>query len=135
MRTCLQMPLSMSQMRSVVSLDPEMAVFSSDIFKHLTVDVCPRRVWTAALIEISQYSNQGTPAPQECERDRDLPSGHIPDPYVAIAAATHKQVSPRHHGPDAHDVALQRLLVLALRVENVDLRVVKRDNNVLVGEV
>jgi WD40 repeat protein len=34
-----------SHIRRVVSLDPEMAVFRSDIFKQRTVDVWPRRRW------------------------------------------------------------------------------------------
>lgn len=31
-------------MRRVVSREPEIAVVESDIFKHLTVDVCPLKV-------------------------------------------------------------------------------------------
>lgn len=136
MRTCLQTPLSMSQMRSVVSLDPEMAVFSSDIFKQRTVDVWPRRVWTAALVMISESLRQATALLDIAMGiDGYSPSGHIPDPYVAVTTTTHKKIAPRYHCPDTHNVTLQSLLVLALSVKHMDLRIVKRNDDILVGKV
>jgi hypothetical protein len=39
----------MSQIRNVVSLEPEIAVLESDIFKQRTVDVWPRRVCKLSL--------------------------------------------------------------------------------------
>jgi hypothetical protein len=59
MRTCLQIPFLRSQIRSVVSREPEIAVFASDIFKHRTVDVCPRSVNWGCLMIVSRVPNMG----------------------------------------------------------------------------
>src|SRR6202012_3934002 len=67
--------------------------------------------------------------------DIDIPSGHVPHTHVAVAAAADQNVVPRHHGPDAHDVALQSLLVTSLGVEDVDFGVVEGNDNVFVGQM
>ena len=66
---------------------------------------------------------------------RRCASRHVPHADVAVAAAGDEHVVPGHHGPHAHHVALQRLLVVALGVEHVDLRIVQRHHDVLLRQV
>lgn len=69
------------------------------------------------------------------ERKVDSPGGKIPYADIAVAATADQSVLPGHHGPDTHDMALQRLLILALRVKHMNTSVVEGDDDVLVGEV
>jgi hypothetical protein len=64
-----------------------------------------------------------------------LPSGEVPDPDVAVAAAADENVLPGDHGPDAHDVALKSTQAVALSIEDMDLGIVESDNDVLGSEV
>lgn len=115
-------------MRSVVSLDPDIAVFASDIFRHRTVEVWPRRVnWGNLAISVS-YDDRVV-----CRKI--VPSRKIPHAHVAIASTADQKITPRHHGPYAHDVSLERLLVIAYCVENMYLRIVERNHNVLVRQM
>ena len=60
-----------------------------------------------------------------------VPGQQIPDADVTIASAADENVAAGHHGPDAHGVADQRALMVAVGVEDVDLGVVERDDDVL----
>ena len=122
----------MSQTLKVVSRDPDMAVFGSDILRHLTVDVWPRRVCRHTLSIVSRMIPQTT---GEWEEGFGIPSEKIPYPDVPVTSTTDQDVFPRNHGPYAHNVALQCLLSIALGIENVDLGVIKRHDDVLWRQV
>ena len=49
MRTFVHVPVVRSHTRSVVSLEPDIAVLASDILRQRTVDVWPRKVCTLVL--------------------------------------------------------------------------------------
>ena len=66
---------------------------------------------------------------------KSVPSRQIPYANVAIAATADQEITPWYHGPDAHDVALEGFLMVANRVEDVNLRIVKRHHDILVGEM
>src|SRR6266566_1786568 len=107
----------MSHTLRVVSRDPEMAVLASDIFRHLTVEVWPRSVCKHALDKVSLSLRDGAVL--------GLPSSQIPHSDIAITPSANQDIIPRHHGPHAHDVSLQRLLSIAFGVEDMNLGVVE----------
>ena len=55
---------------------------------------------------------------------RYLPCCHIPHPNIAVAAATDKNISPWYHSPNAHDVTLQRPLVVPFDIKNVNFCII-----------
>ncbi len=102
--TFRQSPLRISQTLRVVSLEPEIAVFESDILRHRTVDVWPRRVWTHWL-----RVWEAVVSPTIRQRSRYFghsPCCQIPYANIPIAAAADENIIPRNHGPDAHNMAL-----------------------------
>lgn len=60
----------------------------------------------------------------------DKPSHHVPHAHVSVTSTTDESVAPWDHGPDAHDMAMQGPLMVAIRIENMDLGVIKRHDNV-----
>jgi len=64
-----------------------------------------------------------------------LPSGHIPNPHISVAAAADKYVVPRDHGPDPHYMTLQRPLVISLGVEDMYFGVVQGNHNIFLRQM
>jgi hypothetical protein len=60
-----------------------------------------------------------------------LPGGHIPHSNITVTATTYKGITPWYHSPNTHNMALERLLVIAIRVEDMNLSIIKRNNNIL----
>ena len=124
-----------------------MAVFASDILRQRTVDVCPRNVCRLLLERVSTETNeyQGNEAayPVDIFHTRTSRS-QPPDQPLAIGPGIddkvrkltrHKDIIPRHHCPDTHDVACQGLLMVPVGVEYMYLGIVQRDDNVLFCKV
>jgi hypothetical protein len=65
----------------------------------------------------------------------DVPGREIPDTDISITTTTNQKVAPWHHCPDAHHVALKRLLVRSVHIENVNLGIVEGDDDVLFSEM
>lgn len=65
----------------------------------------------------------------------DIPCGKIPHTYVPVTATRNEKIAPWYHGPDPHNVALKRLLMLPVDVEDVDFGVVECNDNILVGQM
>ena len=66
---------------------------------------------------------------------KSVPSRQIPYANVAIATTADQEITPWYHGPHAHDVPLEGFLMVANCVEDVNLRIVKRHHDILVGEM
>lgn len=64
-----------------------------------------------------------------------LPGLEIPNTHVTVTAATHQGITPRDHSPNAHDMALESALRIALAVKYVDLGVIKSQDDVLWGKM
>lgn len=90
----------MSHTRRVVSREPDIAVFASDILRQRTVDVWPRSVCRQVLDTKLAFPALGEP------KDGHLPRHEIPHPDITITATANQSIVPRNHSPDAHDVAL-----------------------------
>lgn len=54
----------------------------------------------------------------------NLPSLEIPYADVPIATAADHDVFPRHHGPNAHHMALQCTLIISIGIKNVNLGII-----------
>ena len=61
--------------------------------------------------------------------------GEVPDPYVSIAATRHKGTLVRNHSPHTHDMALQTPQMSTFCIKNVDLGVIKRNDDIVGREV
>jgi hypothetical protein len=59
----------------------------------------------------------------------------IPYSDISVATSTDESITIRNHSPDTHDMTLQTALMAAFSVKDVNLCIVKRDNNVFVGQM
>ena len=112
-----------------MSLEPEMAVVASDIFRHRTVDVWPRSVWRQALR--TKLENLPAKINNLIVRVKGLPRLQVPNAHISIASAADQNVIPWNHSPDSHDMALQRAQRISFSIEYVNPGIIKSHDDVL----
>jgi hypothetical protein len=57
----------------------------------------------------------------------------VPDADITIAASADESIAVRDHSPDTHDVSLQTSQMASFTIENMNLCVVERNDDIFIG--